>query len=111
MTIRIAALLSALLGVGAALAAAPATAAGGGTPGGAPAIEPGSTRAAPMTLPGAVAAMPTPQVDTETASRDIIPIDPADFTTVVYRIGGTVEEIPPSEGLRSVVEAWIAGHE
>ncbi len=111
MTIRTAKLAT-LLMVGAALAATPvlAQAVTAGNRG--PADLP-TDRAAPLVLPGPVAAMPTPQVDAS-LTRDIFAMDPAEaldsLGTVSIDRFGDVSETEASEAMRSAFENQTRGN-
>ena len=111
MTIR-SAKLATILMVGAALAATPvlAQAVTAGNQG--PADIP-TNRAAPLTLPGTLTPMPTPQVDPAT-TRDIFAMDPAQaldsLGTVSLDRSGDVTETEASDALRAAFETETRGN-
>jgi hypothetical protein len=105
--------LATILMVGAALAASPvlAQALTAGNQG--PADIP-QNRDAPLTLPGKLAAMPTPKVDAAT-TRDIFAMDPAEaldsLGTVSLDRSGEITETEASDALRAAFEAETKGNQ
>lgn len=112
MTTRLQTII-ALLITGAALAATPVFAADAVSGNRGPAEKP-ANRDAPVTLPGAISAEPTPMVDAASLSRGIFDLDPAaalaGLTAVTLSPGGAVVETPPSDALRGIFEDEIKGH-
>lgn len=102
--------ITALVLAGAAIAASPAIAASmtAGNPG---PVELTIDRAAPLVLPE-LTPKALPQVDRQ-QTRDLFDLDPAraleSLGTVTLSSDGSVEEAPPSEGVRAAFEAAVQG--
>jgi hypothetical protein len=104
--------LATVLMIGATIAASPVLAQSVTAGNRGPAEVP-ANRAAPLTLPGSVSAMPTPRVDASVA-RDIFGMDPAalldSLGTVRIDRSGDVTETEASEAMRAAFEAMVRGN-